>query len=248
MKLRTFAAGYASTGQRERAEGLVQAADAVDDELSGDPMSAMRELVGMVAKVADKLEEVAADLTSAALTLAGERSIKRAVEAAAPQSMRARPIIEGERPARGERRILTAIAQHPNGVTREQLTVITGYKRSSRDTYLHRLLSTQLIFRNGDRILATSKGVAELGPHFRPLPIGAALRQHLLTTLPSGEARLLSLLLENGSMSRDDLSRASGYKRSSRDTYLHRLRARELINTDGADVQPSAVLLEAPAH
>ena len=39
----------------------------------------------------------------------------------------------------GEIKILTAVAQHPGGVTREQLSVLTGYKRSSRDTYLLRL-------------------------------------------------------------------------------------------------------------
>jgi hypothetical protein len=32
-----------------------------------------------------------------------------------------------------------AVAQYPEGVTREQLSVLTGYKRSSRDTYVQRL-------------------------------------------------------------------------------------------------------------
>jgi uncharacterized protein len=45
----------------------------------------------------------------------------------------------------GERRILTAIAQYPASVSRETLTVLTGYKRSSRDTYLQRLHSRRLV-------------------------------------------------------------------------------------------------------
>ena len=39
---------------------------------------------------------------------------------------------------KGERACLIAMAQHPDGVTREQLTVLTGYKRSSRDAYIQR--------------------------------------------------------------------------------------------------------------
>ncbi len=245
MKLRTFAAGYAATGQRERADGLAQAADAVDEELSHDPMAALRELVGVVSTVAERLEEVAADLTSAALTLAGERSIKRVVEAAAPRPERARRARQTDTPARGERRVLTAVAQHQEGVTREQLTVLTGYKRSSRDTYLQRLLSTDLVFKRGDRIIASGKGIAELGPDFRPLPTGSALRAHWLSRLPEGERRILSVLLERGRMIREGLSDATGYKRSSRDTYVQKLRARELVDVDGdGALVPSPTLFD----
>jgi hypothetical protein len=242
MKLRTFAAGYAATGQRERADGLAQAADAVDEELSHDPMAALRDLVGVVATVAERLEEVAADLTSAALTLAGERSLKRVVDAAAPRTERARRVRPAEKQARGERRVLTAIAQHSEGVTREQLSVLTGYKRSSRDTYLQRLLSTDLVFRNGDRVVASGKGLAELGPDFRPLPTGSALREHWLARLPEGERRILSTVLERGGMHREALSDATGYKRSSRDTYLQKLRARKLV-----DVEDSGIVVPSPS-
>jgi hypothetical protein len=66
----------------------------------------------------------------------------------------------------GERRILTAIAQHPDGVTREQLTVLTGYKRSSRDTYLQRLRAQALVAET-DRIRVTAQGLTWLGPNFK---------------------------------------------------------------------------------
>jgi hypothetical protein len=46
---------------------------------------------------------------------------------------------------KGPRIVLTAIAQHTAGVSREQLTVLTGYKRSSRDTYLQLLRQRALI-------------------------------------------------------------------------------------------------------
>lgn len=70
----------------------------------------------------------------------------------------------------GERRILIAIAQHKDGVTREQLTVLTGYKRSSRDTYLQRLRAAELVEIAGDGIMATAAGIACLGVRLRAAP------------------------------------------------------------------------------
>jgi len=87
----------------------------------------------------------------------------------------------------GERRILIAIAQHPAGVTREQLTVLTGYKRSSRDTYLQRLGSQGLILVTPEAILATDAGVDALGSAFELLPTGDELRRHWLGRLTGGE-------------------------------------------------------------
>lgn len=135
----------------------------------------------------------------------------------------------------GERRILTAIAQYEQGVTREQLTVLTGYKRSSRDTYLQRLRSRDLIVMTGGTIVATDVGVEALGGDFEPLPTGAALREHWLRELPEGERRILAELVAvwPEGMHRDDLADRTGYKRSSRDTYLQRLRSRQLVTTDG---------------
>jgi hypothetical protein len=137
---------------------------------------------------------------------------------------------------KGERTILTAIAQYEKtGVTREQLTVLTGYKRSSRDTYLQRLRAASLIDVLGGRLFPLAAAYDVLGPDFEPLPTGQALRDHWLSTLPGGEAVLLEHLIDAypSGVARDDLSERTGYKRSSRDTYLQRLRARQLITTDG---------------
>ena len=48
---------------------------------------------------------------------------------------------------KGERRTLTVVAQHPSGVTPEQITVMTAYKRSSRNAYIQRLVARQLVTR-----------------------------------------------------------------------------------------------------
>jgi DNA-binding IclR family transcriptional regulator len=65
--------------------------------------------------------------------------------------------------------VLTAIAQHGDaGVTREQLTVLTGFKRSTRDAYVQRLKAKGLIEVSSTAITATAAGVAALGSDFEP--------------------------------------------------------------------------------
>jgi len=147
----------------------------------------------------------------------------------------------------GERTVLTAVAQHQAGVTREQLTVLTGYKRSSRDTYLQRLRSGGLVDQQGDTILATDAGLAALGADFEPLPTGSALREYWRGRLPGGELRLYEVLIDAypKAVDRDALSEATDYKRSSRDTYLQRLNARQLIELVGRGaVRASSQLFE----
>jgi hypothetical protein len=72
---------------------------------------------------------------------------------------------------KGELATLTAIAQHP-GATRKQLTVMTRYKKSTRDTYLKRLGGRGLVELVGDGCTATDAGLAALGD-FEPLPTGS---------------------------------------------------------------------------
>lgn len=135
---------------------------------------------------------------------------------------------------KGELKILTAIAQHDLGVTKEQLTVLTGYKRSSRDTYLQRLISRSLI-QLGPTIRATTEGVAALGTGFEPLPTGSALREYWLGRLSRGERKILQILVQEypDSVKRENLDAQIDYQRSSRDTYLQRLRSRQLVEDAG---------------
>jgi hypothetical protein len=159
------------------------------------------------------------------------------------ETRRAAPA-DGVRLGAGERKLLGAIAQHSLGVTREQLTVLTGYKRSSRDTYLQRLRAADLIVQVGDVIAARETAAAVLGPDFEPLPTGDELRVHWLERLSGGEQRLLALVCDAypKAISREELSRVSGYQRSSRDTYLQRLRVRRLIVAAGSDVKAAEEL------
>jgi hypothetical protein len=133
---------------------------------------------------------------------------------------------------KGERIILTAVAQYPEGASREQLTILTGYRRSSRDTYLQRLFSRDIVANNGrGNIVATEGGMAVLGPDFEPLPTGEDLQAYWLNRLTGGERTLLEALIRAypKAVEREALSEATEYKRSSRDTYLQRLTARRLV-------------------
>jgi hypothetical protein len=120
-------------------------------------------------------------------------------------------------------------------VTREQLTVLTGYKRSTRDTYIQRLHSRGAVALAGGRIVATDEGLTSLGDDFAPLPTGDALREHWMQRLPDGERKVLAVLVEAypKAVERGQLDEATGFKRSSRDTYLQRLSARKLVVSEG---------------
>lgn len=147
---------------------------------------------------------------------------------------------------KGQLVVLAAIAQHDAGVTREQLTVLTGYKRSSRDTYLQQLNQRGMIEFTGANISATAAGLDALGPDFERLPTGAALLEHWRRELPQGERVILDALVPAypNAVTRDALSESTGYKRSSRDTYIQKLAARKLVEADSRGVTASALLFD----
>ena len=146
---------------------------------------------------------------------------------------------------KGERTVLRAIAQYPDGAERDQLTVLTGYKRSTRDTYIQRLSLAGLVEVSGSGIRTTDAGVDALGSDFEPLPQGEELQAYWLDRLPEGERRILEVLLKDypESVGRDVLSEETQYKRSTRDTYLQRLQSRRLVEDVGrGEVRASANL------
>lgn len=137
---------------------------------------------------------------------------------------------------KGERLVLIAIAQHPEGVDKEQITVLTGYKRSSRDQYLQRLSQNGLCEVDksikGANIFITENGQAALGNDYNPLPTGGELREYWLNRLGGGERTIFELIINEypEPITRDEISEKTEYKRSSRDQYLQRLAQRKLVN------------------
>jgi uncharacterized membrane protein len=145
---------------------------------------------------------------------------------------------------KGEQAVLTACAQRKNGCTRTQLTLLTGYKRSTRDAFLQRLAAKGLLDQADDRFLPTNEGLDALGPDFEPLPTGEALQQHLMATLPAGEAAVLKIAIEfyDAEVSREEIERRTSYARSTRDAFIQRLAARELVTASGRGIKASADL------
>ncbi|MEM9354630.1 MAG: DUF87 domain-containing protein [Pseudomonadota bacterium] len=146
---------------------------------------------------------------------------------------------------KGEQKILCAIAMYSDGVDRGQLSILTGYKRSSRDAYVQRLREKGLINTDGP-ILATDAGFATLGDAFEPLPTGAELRDYWVANLPAGEAAVLDCLVGAypHPLDREIIGEMTGYKRSSRDAYIQRLKTRKLASSNRDGVRASDGLFD----
>ena len=149
---------------------------------------------------------------------------------------------------KGERKILIAIAMYSARgvavVTTSHLTVLTGYKRSARDTYLSRLRQHKYIEKSSGGFIVTAAGASALGRDYEPLPTGKALREHYMMTLPLGERRILAFVVRShpGDVTKVEIDEATSYKRSARDTYISRLNARQLIIADGGRVRAAEIL------
>ena len=146
----------------------------------------------------------------------------------------------------GEATTLRALIQYASGLRREQLTILTGYKRSTRDAYIARLREKGLVDAQGERVVATSHGVQAM-PDAEPLPVGLALQEFWTSRLPRGETAILGVLLNARGVerSREQLSEETGFKRSTRDAYLSRLSAKELVIDVGRGyVKASPTLFE----
>lgn len=135
----------------------------------------------------------------------------------------------------GEHAVLTAALQYPDGLDRKRLCILTGYKRSSRDAYIVRLSSKGLVSVIGACLYPTDAGRAALNGSFEPLPTGEELVEYWRQRLPEGERKTLDVLVQAGGseVAREAIDEATGYKRSSRDAYLVRLKARGLVEFAG---------------
>jgi hypothetical protein len=133
----------------------------------------------------------------------------------------------------GERAILTAVVQYP-GLDRTRLTVLTGYKKSSRDAYIQRLVNRDYVTANRE-VYPTKAGVAALGPTFEPLPTGPALIDFWRKKLPAGERQIFDYLLSvaGSTVAREVIREATGKKKSSTDAYLQRMKARGIVTDFG---------------
>lgn len=168
--------------------------------------------------------------------------MSRSVERRLAIQRSARPVPESGDEAVGRgglRRILTALAQRPQGLTLRQIGVRAGLSSRSGtfSTYLSRARGAGWIVDSGGVARISQEGLAALG-EYDPLPSGPALLDHWLRELgDSGAARMLRVLadvypttlsLEQLGEKADISSRSGTFS-----TYLSRLRSLELIEGRG---------------
>ncbi|MDP2319588.1 MAG: hypothetical protein Q8O42_09660 [Acidobacteriota bacterium] len=247
-------------GQLARAEALVSKLEKYAEDLTARGVSIAASFESFSLQVRDQAAAIASAIKLTRQPAVGHSAVNysgnitKPAQVTRPQPVTRTPPLSTRqaRPAnadgigKGQLAVLAAIAQHDAGVTREQLTVLTGYKRSSRDTYLQHLSQRGLIEFTGANISATAAGFDVLGPDFERLPTGAALLEHWRRELPQGERVILDAVVPAypHAVTRDALSESTGYKRSSRDTYIQKLAARKLVEADSRGVTASALLFD----
>lgn len=135
----------------------------------------------------------------------------------------------------GLRRMLVALAQCPQGLTKRQIGIRAGLSSKSGTfaTYLGRARSEKWIIDRNDIRCITEAGLAALGD-FDPLPTGPQLAQYWLGELGnSGAARILRVLVDAYPETLDDATVGVRAGLSSKSgtyaTYCGKLRGLELI-------------------
>lgn len=141
---------------------------------------------------------------------------------------------------KGPRIIMTAVAQYPDGVTPEQLSVLTEYTRSSRNTFLQKLGAVGYTERDGRIIRATAAGIEWLGD-FEPLPTGDALQHYWFERLPEGQRRVLKVAIATypKPVAHERIDEVTGYTRSTRNTFIQKLGARMLVKRGRGEITAS---------
>jgi hypothetical protein len=211
-------------------------------------LRAIQDLKGQIAPKPGSFGTVRPQVVNEPRRTRTETETARPVQTSAKPNLPRTPIepaADGAPLPKGELAVLRAVADYPEGCSRKQLTVLTGYRRSTRDTYLQRLGERGYVELRGATAVATEAGLAVLGPDFEPLPIGSALLAHWRSRLPEGERKLLDLVVTAypESIDREVLSEGTGFKRSSRDTYLQRLGAKRLVQSVGRGAVKASDLL-----
>lgn len=176
-------------------------------------------------------------------TVAATPVVERAPTVARARQIDARASAGGEKLPKAERKVLTALAQYPDGRTKTQVAVLGAYAVTGGgfNNALGALRSKGFIEGSGDRLQITSAGLTALG-QFEPLPTGAALLEHWLPQLGKAERAALETLatVYPRALTKDDLAERAGYEASGGgfNNALGRLRTLELI-TRGTEIRAS---------
>jgi uncharacterized protein len=138
----------------------------------------------------------------------------------------------------GERRILTALTQYPQGRSKAQTAILAGYALSGGGfrNYLGALRSRGFIKGDRDRLRITDAGIEALGS-WEPPPTGPALVDYWRGQLGKAERLILDALTEAypDALSKEEVAVRAGYEANGGGfrNALGRLRTLELIQGRG---------------
>lgn len=136
---------------------------------------------------------------------------------------------------RAERLILAALAQYPQGRSKVQVAILTGYAVSGGgfSNAVGSLRTKGYLEGDAARLTITGSGIATLG-HYEPLPRGRALLQHWLGQLGKAERKALETLAEvyPRTLSKAQLANRAGYEPNGGgfNNALGKLRTLELVS------------------
>lgn len=147
----------------------------------------------------------------------------------------------------GERKILSVLAQYPQGRTDTQVAILTGYAVGSGgfNNLLSSLRSKGWAEGPRSALKITPAGVEALGP-CEPLPIGHELLEYWYAKLGKAERSILSALSESypEALSDEEIAGATGYTAGSGgfNNAISRLRTLELIGGSRKELKASDAL------
>jgi hypothetical protein len=153
-------------------------------------------------KILDKLSAVSPQPLAPSTPFAGRRAdspVRAAVARTHTSGRQGAPATSSNTAlAKMHRAMLIALAQHPDGLTKRQILVHTGYASSGPVSKAFAELAREAyVDADGTRLRITANGLSALGP-FEPLPLGDDLREWLLSgdKLSTMEKALLSRICE----------------------------------------------------
>lgn len=137
--------------------------------------------------------------------------------------------------SKAEATILNVLVQFPDGRTKVQLALLSGYsiKSSSLGNALGSLRTAGLVERGGNPIRATPAGVEAAG-EVEPLPSGDELFGYWCSRLGRAEVAILTVMVDRhpSDVTKDELAAATGYSASSSSmgNALGRLRSLDMVS------------------
>lgn len=137
----------------------------------------------------------------------------------------------------GERKIMTALAMYPQGRTKIQIGILTGYKIGGGgfNNYMGGLRTKGWI-EGRDQISITDEGLSQLG-HYEPLPIGKDLIDYWIGNLEKAPSSILRSLINvyPKTLDKAGIAAATGYEPGGGgfNNALGKLRTLELIEGRG---------------